>query len=89
MKSKLISIIGAVLISVTAAADSQRVNLQFDALDVNADNLLTREEVAAQPDLVVTMNLYGTYGFILADANADGTVDRDELLAHEEDLPAE
>lgn len=89
MKSQLISIIGAILISATACADSERANLQFDALDVNGDNVLTRVEVESQPDLVVMMNLYGLYGFTLADANGNGVVDRAELQAHEDDLPAE
>lgn len=90
MKSQeVLSAISAILIFGSAHASSERVDLQFDALDVNGDRVLTRSEVDSQPDLVVLMNLYGKNGFAFADFNGDGVVDRHELHAHEESISAE
>lgn len=89
MKSLLIAIISIVLNFGIAYADDKKIQNQFDELDRDDNGFISRDEVQSQPNLVRFMNLYHQYSFMEADYNNDGVLDREELFAYEEAIPAE
>lgn len=89
MRVLLISIISVVLNFSVAYADNKKVQNQFDELDRDDSGFISRDEVQSQPTLVRFMNLYYQDSFLEADYNKDGMLDREELFAYEETIPAE
>lgn len=70
------------------AVDPLIVN-QFLQLDVNGNGVISQDEMLEQADLVRTMHLYDRDGFGRADFDHNGVIDKDELYAYEEVIPAE
>ena len=62
---------------------------QFIQLDADGDGLITRQEIAAQPELTRGMEVSVSGGFEMGDINSDGVLDWPEFLANEEEIPAE
>ncbi len=62
---------------------------QFIQLDTDGDGLITRQEIAAQPELTREMEVSVAGGFEMGDFNSDGVLDWPEFLANEEEIPAE
>ena len=62
---------------------------QFIQLDTDGDGLVTRQEVAAQPELTRGMEVSVVGSFDMGDFNSDGMLDWPEFLANEEEIPAE
>lgn len=62
---------------------------QFIQLDTDGDGLITRQEIAAQPELTRWMEVSVAGGFEMGDFNSDGFLDWPEFLANEEEIPAE
>ena len=62
---------------------------QFIQLDTDGDGLITRQEVAAQPDLTRGMEVSVVGSFDMGDFNSDGMLDWPEFLANEEEISAE
>lgn len=62
---------------------------QFIQLDTDGDGLITRQEIAAQPELTRGMEVSVAGGFEMGDFNSDGFLDWPEFLANEEEIPAE
>ena len=62
---------------------------QFIQLDTDGDGLITRKEIAAQPELTRGMEVSVAGSFEMGDLNSDGALDWPEFMANEEEIPAE
>ena len=74
-------------------ANTQFPNLairkKFVMLDEDNNGVITRSELAANPNVVRDTHLYGIYAFDTADFDKDGSLSKAEFSAFETPLPAE